>query len=93
MNAYSQDLREEIMATVFERGMEGQGRSHLRSEPLSGQTIRQSIEGKLLAPKKEPGWKPKFDERARRLLAAYVEDSPFVTLSERRNYLKVVVGN
>ncbi len=49
-------------------------------------------EGKSLAPKKRPGSKPKLDGRARRLLAADVEERPFVTLSERREYLKVVAG-
>jgi transposase len=49
-------------------------------------------EGKPLAPKKRLGSKPKLDERARMLLAADVEERPFVTLSERRDYLKVVAG-
>ena len=41
-----------------------------------------------MAPKKRPGSKPKLDERAMRLLAANVEERPFVTLSERREYLE-----
>ena len=49
-------------------------------------------EGESLAPKKKPGSKPKLDERARRLLAADVEECPFLTLSERRDHLKVVAG-
>jgi transposase len=45
-----------------------------------------------LAPKRRPGSEPKLDERARRLLAADVEERPFATLPERREYLKIVGG-
>src|SRR3954449_1282002 len=94
MNAYSQDLREKIVAAVFERGM---GKSEVaRAFGVSLSSVkryaRAASEGKSLAPKKRPGSKPKLDERARRLLAADVEERPFVTLSQRRDYLKVVAG-
>lgn len=93
MNAYSQDLIEKIVAAVFERGM---GKSEVACAfgvSLSSvkRYARAASEGRL-APKKRPGSKPKLDERARRLLAANVEERPFVTLSERREYLKVVAG-
>jgi transposase len=54
--------------------------------------VAMAREGVPLAPKRRPGSKPKLDERARRLLAADLEERPFVTLSERRDYLKVAAG-
>jgi hypothetical protein len=48
---------------------------------------------KSLALKKKSGSYPKLDERARRLLAADVEQRRFLTtLCEGRDYLKVVGG-
>ncbi len=94
MNAYSQDLREKIVQAVFERGMGKSEAARTFSVSLSSvkRYARAASEGKSLAPKKRPGSKPKLDERARRLLAADVEERPFVTLSERRDYLKAVAG-
>jgi transposase len=54
--------------------------------------VAMAREGRPLAPNRRPGSKPKLDERARRLLAADMEERPFVTLSERRECLKVVAG-
>ncbi len=94
MNAYSQDLREKIVEAVFQRGMSKTETALTFGVSLSSvkRYTRAASEGKCLAPKKRPGSKPKLDERAMRLLAADVEERPFVTLSERREYLKVVAG-
>jgi transposase len=94
MNAYSQDLREKIVEALFERGMGKTETAHIFGVSLSSvkRYARAASEGKCLAPKKRLGSEPKLDERARRLLAADVEERPFATLSERRAYLKVVAG-
>jgi transposase len=94
MNAYSQDLREKIVEAVFERGMGKSEAARVFGVSLSSvkRYAKAASEGESLAPKKKPGSKPKLDERARRLLAADVEERPFLTLSERRDYLKVVAG-
>lgn len=49
-------------------------------------------EGRSLAPRKRPGSKPKLGERARRLLAADLEERPFATLSDRGRYLAELTG-
>ena len=53
---------------------------------------RTASEGRSLAPGKAPGKRPLLDEKAGRLLEADVEERPFATLSERREYLQKVVG-
>ena len=94
MNAYSQDLREKIVEAVFQLGMSKTETALTFGVSLSSvkRYTRAASEGKCLASKKRPGSKPKLDERAIRLLAADVEERPFVTLSERREYLKAVAG-
>lgn len=94
MNAYSQDLREKIVEAVFERRMSKTETALTFGVSLSSvkRYTGAASEGECLAPKKRPGSKPKLDERARRLLTADVEERPFATLSERREYLKVVAG-
>ncbi len=94
MNAYPQDLREKIVQAVFEGGIGKSEAARHFGVSLSSvkRYARAHSEGKSLAPKKRPGSKPKLDERARRLLAADVAERPFVALSERREYLKVVAG-
>jgi transposase len=94
MNAYSEDLREKIVEAVSGRGT---GKSEAaRAFGVSLSSVKRYVsmakEGKPLAPKKRPGSKRKLDERARRLLAEEVEGRPFATLSERSEYLRVVVG-
>src|SRR5919106_546238 len=94
MNAYSQDLREKIVETVFERGMSKTETALTFGVSLSSvkRYTRTAREGKCLAPKKRPGSKPKLDERARRLLTADVEERPFFTLQQRCEYLKAVAS-
>ncbi len=94
MNAYSKDLREKIVAAVLQRGM---GKSEAaRTFFVSLSSVKRYVgsasQGKSLTPKKSPGAKPKLDEQARSLLAADVQERPFVTLSERGDYLKAVAG-
>ena len=45
-----------------------------------------------LAPKKRPGSAPKLDEKATRLLAADLEERPYLTLRERCEYIDVMTG-
>src|SRR3712207_2511567 len=94
MKAYSQDLREKIVEAVFGRDMAKSEEARAFGVSLSSvkRYARAASEGEPLAPKKRPGSKPKLDERARRFLAKDVEGRPFATLSERREYLKVVAG-
>jgi transposase len=94
MNAYSQDLREKIVQAVSERAM---GKSEVaRAFGVSLSSVKRYVgmakAGRSLAPKRRPGSKPKLGERARRLLAKDVEENPFLTHSERREYLKAVAG-
>ncbi len=44
---------------------------------------------KSLAPKKGPGSTPKLGEKARRLLAADLEERPYLTLQERCDYMRL----
>jgi len=48
--------------------------------------------GESLASKKSPGSLPKLDGMAQRLLAADLEERPYPTLRERRDYLETVRG-
>lgn len=94
MNAYSQDLREKIVQAVSGRGM---GKSEAaRPFAVSLSSVKRyawaASEGESLAPKRRPGSTPKLDERARRILAADVDERPFATLSERREYLYAAAG-
>jgi transposase len=45
-----------------------------------------------LAPKKRPGSATKLNEKARRLLAADLEERPYLTLQERRDYIEAMTG-
>src|SRR5215213_3133557 len=49
-------------------------------------------EGRLLAPKKRPGSKPKMDEGARRLLERDMKERPAATLPQRREFLRRACG-
>ncbi len=94
MNAYSEDLRRKIVEAVSGRNMAKSEAACAFGVSLSSVKRYVSIagEGKPLAPKRRPGSKPKLDDRARKLLAKDVEERPFLTHSERREYLKVVAG-
>ena len=83
MNAYSEDLRKEIVE-ARERGMlTGEV---ARAFGVSVSSVKRyfaaSREGRSLTPKRRPGSKPKLDETAKRLLAADLEERPAATLPE-----------
>ena len=82
------------MEAVSERGMGKSAAAHTFPVSLSSvqRYVRMASKGESLAPKKRPGLKPKLDEKARRLLAADLKERPFVTYSQRREYLKAAAG-
>jgi transposase len=87
MNAYSQNLTEKIVLAVFEHRMGKSEAARALGVSLSSvkRYARAASVDKSLTPKKKPGSYPKLDERARRLLAADVEQRRFLTLCERRD--------
>ena len=94
MNAYSQDLREKIVQALSEHCMGKSEAARTFGVSLSSvkRYARAASEGRSLAPKKRPGSKPKLDESARRLLSADLKERPFVTLSQRGEYLEALTG-
>lgn len=94
MNAYSEDLRRKIVEAVSGRNVAKSEAARAFGVSLSSvkRYVLMAEGGKPLAPKRRPGSKPKLDERARKLLAKDVEERPFLTHSERCEYLKVVTG-
>jgi transposase len=77
MNAYSEDLRKKIVEAL--------GRGATKSEAARAFGISRSSvkryaklteEGRPLAPKRRPGFKPKLGEGARRLLEEDLERRP-----------------
>ena len=93
MNAYSEDLRMKIVQALG-RGMGKSQAARTFSVSLSSvkRYAKLAEECRSLAPKKRPGSKPKIDERARRLLAADLEEHPFLTLQQRCEYLRAVAS-
>jgi len=93
MNAYSEDLRKKIVQAL-RRGMGKSQAARTFSVSLSSikRYAKLAEEGRSLAPKKRPGSKPKLDERSRRLLAADLEEHPFLTLQQRCEYLRAVAS-
>ncbi len=93
MNGYSEDLRERIVAAV------GRGSSKSQAARTFGVSlssvkryVKKADHGESLAPKKSPGSAPKLDEQARRLLTADLEERPYATLQERRDYIEAMSG-
>ena len=76
------------------RDVQGPGGPYLLREPLLGQTLRQQGQkGRIpRAPKKRPRSLPKLDEKATRLLAADLEERPYLTLRERCDYVETMTG-
>jgi transposase len=54
--------------------------------------VKKADRGESLAPKKSPGSLPKLDEKARRLISADLEERPYLTLQERRDYIEAMTG-
>jgi transposase len=93
MNAYSEDLRKKIVEAL-RRGMgkSEAARTFSVSLPSVKRYAKMAEEGGSLAPKKRPGSKPKLDGRSRKLLEDDMKERPFVTLQQRREYLRVVAS-
>src|SRR5215210_3671375 len=81
MDAYSLDLRKKIV-DAKQRGMPTS--EVARTFGVGASTVKRyaaaAREGRLLAPKKRPGSKPKMDEGARRLLERDMKERPAATL-------------
>jgi transposase len=54
--------------------------------------VEKAQRGESLAPKKRPGSAPKLDEKAMKLLEEDLEERPYLTLQERRDYVEAVSG-
>jgi transposase len=93
MSGYSEDLRLKIVSAV-ERGMPKTRAARTFDVSLSSvkRYAEKARRGEPLAPKKSPGSAPKLDEKARRLLADDLEERPFASLQDRRNYLEATTG-
>jgi transposase len=93
MKAYSKDLRQKIVDAI-ERGMPkaqaartfGVGISTVKRYATKAQR------GEPLEPGKAPGKRPKIDERVSKLLKEDLKERPFVTLSERCEYVEAISG-
>src|SRR5215212_1124338 len=93
MSGYSEDLRRRVVSAV-EGGMSKARAAHTFSVSLSSvkRYVGKAERGESLAPKTRPGCAPKLDEKARRLLAADLEERPYLTLQERRDYIEAMTG-
>lgn len=93
MSGYSVDLRERIVSSV-EGGMSKVKAARIFSVSLSSvkRYVNKAKTGESLAPKKRPGSAPKLDEKAMRILAADLDERPYLTLQERRDYVEAITG-
>jgi transposase len=73
-----------------------QGPGGARTFSVSLSSVKRYVEkaqrGESLAPKKRPGSAPKLDEKAMKLLEEDLEERPYPTLQERRDYVEAVSG-
>src|ERR687891_1147728 len=93
MNGYSEDLRRRIVSSV-EGGMSKAQATRIFSVSLSSvkRYVDKAKRGESLASKKRPGSTPKLDQKARNLLAADLQERPYLTLQERCEYIETVTG-
>jgi transposase len=93
MKAYSVDLRKKIVEALL-RGTRKSEAARLFGVSLSSvkRYARTAGEGRSLTPKKNPGKRPKLGKGARELLEADLEERPAATLSQRRRFLRDVMG-
>lgn len=84
MKAYSEDLRKKIVEAL-RRGTSKSEAARLFGVSLSSvkRYAKMLNEGRTLAPKKNPGKRPKVDERGKRLLAADLDARPAAALPEK----------
>ena len=94
MSGYSIDLRRRIVSAVKGGGMSKAQAARTFSVSLSSvkRYVEKARRGESLAPKKRPGAAPKLDEKAMRLLAADLDEYPYLTLQERCDYIEAVTG-
>jgi transposase len=93
MNAYSEELPKKIVEAL-KRGMGKSEAARTFSVSLSSvkRYANMDEEGRSLAPKKRPGSKPKLDGLSTKLLEEDLKERPFLTLQQRREYLRTVAS-
>jgi transposase len=94
MNGYSEDLRRKIVSAVGRGGMSKAQAARTFDVSLSSvkRYVNKAKRGESLAPKKSPGSTPKLDQKAMKLLEEDIKERPYLTLRERREYMKAVSG-
>jgi transposase len=94
MSGYSVDLRRRIVSAVEESGLSKAQAARTFSVSLSSvkRYVEKAKRGESLASKKRPGSTPKLDQKARNLLAADLQERPYLTLQERCEYIETVTG-
>jgi transposase len=93
MKAYSEDLRQKIVAAL-ERGTPEAQAARLFGVSLSSvkRYARKVRRRDSLVPKKGSGRPPKLDENAGRLLEEDVKERPAATVEQRRRFLEHLTG-
>ena len=93
MKAYSEDLRQKIVAVVG-RGMPKTKAAHLFGVSLSSvkRYVRMAREGGSLTPKRRSGRTPKIGKYAKKLLEADMRERPAATIADRRRFLERITG-
>src|SRR3712207_6404292 len=93
MSSYSEDLRSRVVSAV-EGGMSKARAARTFSVSLSSvkRYVDKANHGESLAPKKRQGSTPILDEKARSLLAADLEERPYLTLRQRCEYIEAITG-
>jgi transposase len=93
MNGYSEDLRWRIVSAVGHSMPKVQA---ARTFDVSLSSVKRYVNkanrGEALAPKKSPGSAPKLDEKDIKLLEEDLNERPYATLQERRDYIHVLTG-
>jgi transposase len=93
MRAYSEDLRNKIVAAI-DRGMSKAQAARLFDVSLSSvkRYSRIASQGESLRPRKSPGRPRKVDEKAQVLLETDISERPAATTSQRRRFLEHLTG-
>jgi len=93
MSGYSEVLRWRIVSAV-KGGMPKAQAARTFSVSLSSvkRYVEKAQRGESLAPKKRSGSAPKLDEKAMKLLEEDLQERPYLTLQERRDYVEAVSG-
>src|SRR5215217_3955769 len=93
MSGYSEVLRWRIVSAV-KGGMPKAQAARTFSVSLSSvkRYVEKAQRGESLAPKKRSGSAPKLDEKAMKLLEEDLQERPYLTFQERRDYVEAVSG-